>query len=437
MPKVLPNVEDVEKKLLSAMMLQNGEVIPSVSEIITAADFYRPENRIIFTALQTIYDAGAVDVLLLIQELKREGKMTKNLRGYVFDLVDLEFTLQRAVGYAQEIREKSQYRQLAYLGEELSDEAQRAMTPVEELFETAERRLLAAANQSTRNMEEISPIILRTFQNMQERQKQGLPGVTTGLYDLNKQTGGFRNSDLIILAARPSMGKTALAMNMAMAAAAKVETAVFSLEMSKEQLTQRLFSAASGVDATRIINGTLYDEDWLKLIDAADILARRKIFIDDTAGLTLREIRARARRLKHEHGLGLIVIDYIQLMQGSKETRGNRVQEVSEISRGLKALARELDVPILALSQLSRAVELRAEKKPQLSDLRESGSLEQDADIVMFLYREEYYDQDDDDNRGKAELIIAKNRNGATGSVYLQFEKKLLLFRNLVRTERY
>ena len=437
MPKVLPNVEDVEKKLLSAMMLQNGEVIPSVSEIITAADFYRPENRIIFTALQTIYDAGAVDVLLLIQELKREGKLTKNLRGYVFDLVDLEFTLQRAVGYAQEIREKSQYRQLAYLGEELSDEAQRAMTPVEELFETAESRLLAAANQSTRNMEEFSPIVLRTFKNMQERQKKGLPGVTTGLYDLNKQTGGFRNSDLIILAARPSMGKTALAMNMAMAAAAKVETAVFSLEMSKEQLTQRLFSAASGVDATRIINGTLYDEDWSRLIDAADILARCKIFIDDTAGLTLREIRARARRLKHEHGLGLIVIDYIQLMQGSKETRGNRVQEVSEISRGLKALARELDVPILALSQLSRAVELRAEKKPQLSDLRESGSLEQDADIVMFLYREEYYDQDDDDNRGKAELIIAKNRNGATGSVYLQFEKKLLLFRNLVKTERY
>ena len=436
MARTLPNVADIEKKLLSAMMLHNGEVIPSVSEIITAEDFYRVENKIIFSALQKIYDTGTVDVLTLIEELKRRGKLEAITRGYVFNLVDLEFTIHRATGYAREIREKSQYRQLAYLGKELSDEAQRAMTPVEELFATAEERLFKAAIQTDRNMEDIPPIVLRTFKNLQARHKLGLPGVTTGLIDLNTKTGGLKNSDLIILAARPSMGKTALALNMAMAASKHVETAIFSLEMSKEQLVQRLFSMVSNVDANRIINGELHDDDWGKLIDAADAIAQKKLFIDDTAGLSLSEVRARARRLKHEHGLGLIIVDYVQLMQGSKELRGNRVQEVSEISRGLKALARELNVPILALSQLSRQVELRAEKKPQLSDLRESGSLEQDADIVMFLYREEYYNEDDEAAQGKAELIIAKNRNGATGSVMLQFEKKLLLFRNLTRIER-
>lgn len=439
MSRELPHVPEMEKKVLSACMLQNGEIIPAVSEILTADDFYRPENKVIFTALLKVYETGNVDALTVIEELRRVGKIEQVTRVYIFDLVDYEFTIRRAVGYAKEIREKSQLRQLIRLGEELADRAQRAVEPVEELLATAEKKLLAASNQSSQNMEAIEPIALRTLKHLGEvKNGGGLLGVSTGFIDLNYQTGGFRNSDLIILAARPSMGKTALALNMALEASKYVETAIFSLEMSKEQLTQRLFSSISGVDARRIVNADLQNSDFQPLLEAAEILSQRKLFIDDTAGLTLAEIRARARarRLKHEQGLGLIVIDYIQLMQGSKEFRGNRVQEVSEISRGLKALARELNIPILALSQLSRSVEMRAEKKPQLSDLRESGSLEQDADIVMFLYREEYYNQEDFTVEGLAELIIAKNRNGATGKIDLQFEKKNLLFRNLTKIER-
>lgn len=265
-----------------------------------------------------------------------------------------------------------------------------------------------------------------------------MEGVTTGFTDLNRITNGLHKSDLILLAARPSMGKTALALNIAANAARVGKTvALFSLEMSKTQLGNRLLSTMSDVDSMSLNTGNLSDENMRDLITALEQMEQYKLFIDDTAGITLLEMRSKARRIKHEHGLDLIVIDYLQLMQGgrSRLSEQNRQQEISEISRSLKALARELDVPILALSQLSRNVEMRAEKKPQLSDLRESGSLEQDADMVMFLYRDEYYNRDDTSNQNIAELILAKNRNGPTTSIRLQFKKETMRFGDLTRAE--
>ena len=267
--------------------------------------------------------------------------------------------------------------------------------------------------------------------------KDGSKGLNCGFIDLNKAINGLKKSDLIILAARPSMGKTALALNMAMAAAKEAPVIFFSLEMSQQQLFERMLTAGSKVPISKIREGYLNDYDKNAIAQAAESLSNRKFFVDDTRAQTLMNIKAQALRVKHEcKGLGLIVVDYIQLMQGSKEYRGNRVQEVSEISRGLKVLAGELDVPVLALSQLSRAVEMRADKRPQLSDLRESGSIEQDADIVMFLYREEYYDRDTD-KHDIAEVNIAKNRNGKIATASLLFNADIQLFNNFTRRERY
>ena len=425
---------EMEKKLLSAMMLQEGIVIPKVAEILKVEDFYREEHKIIYRTLLKLSDGSEpIDVLLTEQELRRTGELSKVERRYLYSLVEMEYTTARAKSYAKVILEKSKLRKLIYEGRVLIDEASREMKSAEEILMETEQKLSAMTNELPQKMEEISPIIIRTFEQISNPNVGR--GVTTGLLSLNMMTGGLKKSDLIILAARPSMGKTALALNIALAASRTEITAVFSLEMSKEQLAQRMLSSVSEVSADKIKNRDLSDGDWHDLVNAINEISERKLFIEDTGMLTLPEIRAHAKRLKREQGLGLIIIDYLQLMQGGKEYRGNRVQEVSEISRGLKSLAKELDVPILTLSQLSRQVEVRADKKPQLSDLRESGSIEQDADIVMFLYREEYYNREDSANPKVAELIIAKNRNGATGTVHLHFERECLLFRELTREE--
>lgn len=294
------------------------------------------------------------------------------------------------------------------------------------------------AQRNEKNIKPLSHLLVKTFEKIVHAHNNPgvIIGVPTGFYDLDKMSGGLKKSDLIILAARPSMGKTALALNIATAAASRGKvTLIFSLEMSRTQLMQRMLSANSQIPATKIQMGLLSDDDWDNILSSVVEMGEWPLYIDDTAGISLTDLKMEARRIKREHGLDLVVVDYIQLMQGSKEYRGNRVQEVSELSRGLKALARELDVPVLALSQLSRAVEMRAEKKPQLSDLRESGSIEQDADIVMFLYRDGYYDLDDEINRNIAELIIAKNRNGSTGKVDLYFAKEILQFSEFTRIE--
>ena len=428
---------ELEKKLLSALMLDEGLAIPYVSTILNADDFYRPEHRLIFRALQNLSGRGTpLNILLVENELRQSGDLVRVSRKYLFSLLELEYTTARAEIYAKIIKDKSVLRKLTDAGHAISEEAQAEREPVEKILEAAERRILSVSTEQNRaGFEVLKEIMLRTFEKINEKMNHPneILGVTSGLMDLDKVLNGFQKSDLILLAARPSMGKTALALNIALNAALKEKSVgIFSLEMSKTQLGSRLLSTRSGVNGQYLNTGNINDSDLNAVIDAVNELSNLKMHIDDTAGMGLLELRSKARRLKHERGLDLVIIDYLQLMQGSGAE--NRQQEISEISRGLKGLARELDVPILALSQLSRSVELRAEKKPQLSDLRESGSLEQDADIVMFLYREEYYNRETE-NENIAELIIAKNRNGPTTSVRLQFQKEIMRFGDLTRVE--
>ena len=438
----LPSAIEMEKKLLSAMMLKEGAVIPTIANMLTEEDFYREEHRIIFRALLSVYNRGTPpDMLLVEEELLRTNDLDRVSRMYLFSLIDLEFSTARAEAYAATIRKKAILRRLINAGLEIADEAYDERRDVEDVLDDAEKRILSVTNQNNQTgFEKVSSVLQRSFERIQHihNHPDEMEGVTTGLVDLNRVTNGLQKSDLILLAARPSMGKTALALNIAVNAALKRKVvALFSLEMSKTQLGNRILSTESKVNSQYLNTGNFSDNDMQDLLQALGELSPLKLFIDDTAGITLLELRSKVRRLKHEHGLDLIVIDYLQLMQGgrSRLSEQNRQQEISEISRSLKALARELDVPILALSQLSRNVEMRADKKPQLSDLRESGSLEQDADIVMFLYRDEYYNRDDTDNQNIAELIIAKNRNGPTTSIRLQFNKEIMHFGDLTREE--
>jgi len=438
----LPAAVEIEKKLLSAMMLKEGAVIPKVANLITDDDFYREENRIIFRAMLAIYNRDTPpDVLLIEDELTRTDELERVNRRYLFSLIDLEFSTARAEAYANTIKTKSILRRLINSGLEIADEAGNERKDVEDILEDAERKILAVTSQNNQvGFEKLAAVLQRTIERIQHIHNNPgkVVGVTTGIHDIDKVTNGLQRSDLILLAARPSMGKTALALNIAAnAAREKKVVALFSLEMSKMQLGNRLLSTWSGINSQYLNTGVFSDDDMKALLRSLDELSPLKLFIDDTAGISLLELRSKTRRLKHEHGLDLIVIDYLQLMQGGRArlTEQNRQQEISEISRNLKALARELNVPILALSQLSRQVEMRADKKPQLSDLRESGSLEQDADIVMFLYRDEYYNRDDTENANIAELIFAKNRNGPTTSIRLQFNKETMRFGDLTRAE--
>lgn len=428
---------ELEKKLLSSLMLEEGLAIPAVSTILTADDFYRPEHRAIYQVLLNLYGKGTpLNVLLVENELRRTDDLKRVTRTYLFSLIDMEYTTARAEFYAKIIKEKSILRRLIEAGREIIDEADSERESVEKILEDAEKKILSiSASRNQTGFESLKEIMSRTFEriNAKINRPNEIAGVTSGLMDLDRVLNGFQNSDLILLAARPSMGKTALALNIA-ANAARMDKSVgvFSLEMSKTQLGGRLLSTRSEVNSQYLNTGNVSEETMNALINALNELSNLKMYIDDTAGLGLLELRSKARRLKHERGLDLMIIDYLQLMQGGRAE--NRQQEISEISRGLKGLARELDIPIIALSQLSRSVELRAEKKPQLSDLRESGSLEQDADIVMFLYREEYYNREAD-NENIAELIIAKNRNGPTTSIRLQFNKEIMRFGDLTRAE--
>lgn len=431
--QVVANVE-VEKSLLSALLLKDGVAIPEVAEDLNADDFYRPEHKKIYTALLNLNGKGTkVNILVLENELRITGELKKVTLSYLYSLLEHEHTTGRVIEYAQIIKKKALLRRLTELGRELVNAANKDDVSIEELLESAEKKILAVAGKTTqKGFEQISTVLSESFEriNYMLNNPGKQSGVPSKLVDLDKVLNGFQKTDLILLAARPSMGKTALALNIGTnAAKAGKIIAIFSLEMSKSQLGIRLLSSASKVNSHYLNTGNISDEDLTKVVNALKELSAFKIYIDDTAGMRLLEMRSKARRIKHDYGLDMIIIDYLQLMQGGRAE--NRQQEISEISRGLKALARELDVPILALSQLSRSVELRAEKKPQLSDLRESGSLEQDADIVMFLYRDEYYNRDEANNQNIAELIIAKNRNGPTTSIRLRFDKEYVRFDDL------
>ena len=434
-----PENLEAEKKLISALMLGRSDaadVISHVGEQLKAEEFYREEHRCIFRAIVSLNVQGVVpDVLTIEDELTRTGEIKKVRHDYLFSLIDYEFTTVRVDKYVKIIKETAQRRQLVRLGEELSYAAGDESKDLVEVLSTFEGRLLATTENEAAKSTDLNTLLETTFNEACQRRKTGgeLLGASTGIIQLDRLTCGLKKTDLLILAARPSMGKTALGLNIALNAAREVPVGIFSLEMSASQLGQRILSMTSGVNLSDIATGQFDEQDENFMLDEmANIYENRKRveIIDDT--LTLAELRMRARRLKRKYDVGLIVIDYIQLIIGDKSYKGNRVQEVSDISRQLKAMAKELDIPILALSQLNRGAEMRADKRPLLSDLRESGSIEQDADIVMFIYRDAYYNEDSE-YKNVAEVHVAKNRNGATGRCNLYFDGSKCRFRDLLR----
>jgi len=436
----LPENLEVEKKLLSALMLgheDSAEVIAHVSEQLSAEEFYREEHRCIYRAILAAAKSGEpVDITLIEDELKRSDELKKVRREYLFALLDYEFTTARVDKYIPLIKETAQRRQLINIGEELIDEAGDETKDVSEVRSTLESKLLKATANETPTSTNLNALLETTWREAQNRRETGgeLLGASTGMLMLDRLTCGLKKTDLLILAARPSMGKTALALNIALNAAREVPVAIFSMEMSAGRLGQRILSMTSGVQLSGIATGQFDDQDAESMMMSMAELydARKHVEIDDST-LTMAELRMRARRLKRKFDVGLIVIDYIQLIIGDKSYKGNRVQEVSDISRQLKALAKELNVPVLALSQLNRGAEVRADKRPLLSDLRESGSIEQDADIVMFIYRDDYYNENSE-RKNVAEIHVAKNRNGATGRCNLFFDGSKCRFRDLVRS---
>lgn len=435
--KIPPQNLDAEMSLLGAVLIDE-ETLADVSEHITLKDFYDKRHGTIYGAMMRLYEKHKpVDLLTLTEELKRKKELDV-IGGstYLTELTNYVPTSAHAEAYAELVAQKAVRRRLIKASVDISELGYNEETTTQELLEKAETELFSVSDQSLKqDLVSIESILTDSFDRMEElhRNKGQLRGIKTGYRDLDNMTAGLQRSDLVVLAARPSMGKTTLATNLAynVATIAKQPVLFFSLEMSKEQLVDRMLSDASGVDAWNIRTGNLSDGDFSKLSDAMGEMAEAPIFIDDTPGLTVLEMRTKARRATHEQPLGLVIVDYLQLMQSSTNRNdGNRVQEVSEISRGLKLIARELNVPVIALSQLSRSVESRPDKKPLLSDLRESGSIEQDADIVMFIYRESYYNPDTD-RQNITDLIISKHRNGPTGSIELYFHPERLRFMSL------
>lgn len=434
--KIPPQNIDAEKSLLGAVLIDE-ETLSDISEHVTVRDFYEKRHAIIYGGMMRLYEKHSpVDLLTLTDELKRKKELdTIGGSAYLTELTNYVPTSAHAEAYAELVAQKAVRRRLIKASSEIAEFGYNEDSTTQELLEKAESELFAVSDQSLKqDLASIESILTESFDRMEElhRNKGTLRGVKTGYRDLDNMTAGLQRSDLIILAARPAMGKTTLVTNLAynVATVAKQSVVFFSLEMSKEQLVDRMLADASGVDAWNIRTGNLSDDDFGKLSEAMGELAEAPIFIDDTPGLTVLEMRTKARRANHEHPLGLIIIDYLQLMQGSGSSQGNRVQEVSEISRGLKLIARELNVPVIALSQLSRSVESRSPQIPQLADLRESGSIEQDADIVMFIYREAYYNPETE-RENITDLIIAKHRNGPTGKVELYFHPERLRFMSL------
>lgn len=436
--KVPPHNLDAEKSLIGAVLIDD-DTLADISEHVTSKDFYDKRHGIIYAAMMRLYEKNKpVDLLTLTDELKRKGELEEiGGSAYLTELTNYVPTSAHAEAYAELVSQKAVRRRLIKASGEISELGFNEDTTTQELLEKAESELFAVSDQSLKqDLVSIESILTESFDRLEElhRNKGSLRGVKTGYRDLDNMTAGLQRSDLIILAARPAMGKTTLVTNLAynVATLAKQPVLFFSLEMSKEQLVDRMLADASGVDAWNIRTGNLSDDDFSKLSEAMGEMAEALIYIDDTPGMTVLEMRTKARRAQHEHPLGLIIIDYLQLMQASGRSDGNRVQEVSEISRGLKLIARELNVPVIALSQLSRSVESRSPQIPQLADLRESGSIEQDADIVMFIYREAYYNPETE-RENITDLIIAKHRNGPTGKVELYFHPERLRFMSLDR----
>lgn len=434
--KLQPQNLDAEISLLGAVLIDE-EVLTRVSDKLHADDFYDPRHERIFGAMIGLYERHKpVDLLTLSNELKKKDELEDSGgTQYLTELSNQVPTSAHAESYAEIIAQNAMRRRLITASGSIAELGFDESKNTAELLAQAEAELFAVSDKTLRNdLASLEQILTDSFDRIEElhSNKDGLRGIRTGFRDLDNLTAGLQRSDLLILAARPAMGKTTLVTNLAynVATIEKKSVLFFNLEMSKEQLVDRMLADAAGVDAWNIRTGKLSDEDFEKISHAMGEMAEAPIYIDDTPGLSVLELRTKARRAAHEHPLGLIIIDYLQLMSGSGRGDGNRVQEVSEISRGLKLVARELNVPVIALSQLSRSVETRTPPVPQLSDLRESGSIEQDADLVAFIYREAYYNPETE-RQNVTDLIIAKHRNGPTGKVELYFHPERLRFMTL------
>jgi replicative DNA helicase len=435
--KIPPHNLDAEMSLLGAILIDE-EVLSDVTDKVKSDDFYEKRHQLIFAAILRLFEQHRpVDLLTLSDELEKKDNLeVVGGSSYLNELTNYVPTAANAAAYAELVAQRAVRRRLIKASSDIAEMAYKEDSNTQEILERAEAELFSVSDTSLKqDLVSLEQILTESFDRIEElhRDRGKLRGIRTGWRDLDNLTAGLQRSDLLIVAARPAMGKTTLVTNLAYNVAAKEKQSVlfFSLEMSKEQLVDRMLADASGVDAWNIRTGNLSDDDFEKLSTAMGEMAEAPIYIDDTPGLTVLEMRTKARRQAHSHPLGLIIVDYLQLMQGS--SRGgefNRVQEVSEISRGLKLIARELNVPVIGLSQLSRSVENRNPQIPQLSDLRESGSIEQDADLVAFIYREAYYNPDTE-RQNITDLIIAKHRNGPTGRIELYFHPERLRFMSL------
>ncbi len=441
---VPPHDLDAERAVIGAMLVSEAAV-SVVGEALAAEDFYSETHRVLYGAMMRLYAKGEpIDQLTLSDELRSVGEFDRiGGRQYVFRLVESVPTAANAARYAEIVRGKALLRAVIDAGDRIQQEAFSEPEDVTQALDAAEQLIYGVSNRQLKEhlapVSELAPSTLEMIQRLYEQEGE-VTGVESGFEDLDRMTTGFHKSDLVILAARPAMGKTALALNAIWHASGVkgLPVAIFSLEMSKEQLVQRLISQVTRIRTQDLRSGNVGAEDWPKLVRGVAEVARAPVWIDDTAGITLMEMRAKVRRLasrlnaQGEIPLSLVVVDYLQLMIGQRARAENRQQEISEISRGLKVLARDLNIPVFAIAQLSRAVEQRHDKRPLLSDLRDSGAIEQDADMVMFLYRDEYYNSDSDD-KGVAEIIVGKHRNGPTGKVQLAWMEQYTKFASLAR----
>jgi replicative DNA helicase len=433
-----PQNSEAEASLLGALLIDSDAIV-KIADHINPADFYESRHRYIYEAIQQLYEQHkAIDVLTLTDKLRSTGHLDGvGGAAYLTELTNFVPTATHVEQYADIVAQKSLRRRLIAASKDIMTLGQDESKQLRELIEEAETRLFEVSQTHIQqNVISLEAILAESFDRLDDlhKDKSKIRGIPTGFKDIDDKLAGFQRSDLIILAARPSMGKTALSLNFAhkVAIQAGQPVLIFSLEMSKEQLVDRMLSMESGVDAWALRTGNLTDADFEKIGRAMGTLGEAQIFIDDTPGITVSDMRTKARREAHQRELGLIIVDYLQLMSGGSKYGGdaNRVQEISEISRGLKGIARELNVPVLALSQLSRSVESRSPQIPQLADLRESGSIEQDADVVAFIYREEYYNPETD-RKKLADILIKKHRNGPVGNVELYFDNEKQLFRSV------
>ncbi|MBR5227734.1 MAG: replicative DNA helicase [Clostridia bacterium] len=433
--KIPPNDLVAEQAVLGSMLVDTEAVIKAI-ELLQPEDFYREDNKEIYAAMLELYGRGKpIDFLTVKENLKLRGTLEKvGAEAYLSNLIDMVPTTSNIEAYAKIVEEKSVLRSLIKAANDVLAYGYAQSEEVDKIVEMTEKRIFdVLQKRNSKGYQSIKDVLVDSFEEIEQlyKSKSNVSGMESGFKDLDIKTSGINNSDLILVAARPAMGKSAFALNMAtyVAKTQKVPVMIFSLEMSKKQMVNRILCSEAGVDSMKVRTGKLDSEDWVKLGKASGMLSEVPIYIDDTPGLSSAELRAKCRKAKLEKGIGMVVIDYLQLME-SKGKTDSRQQEISEISRSLKILAKELNIPVIALSQLSRAPEQRNDHRPILSDLRESGSIEQDADIVMFLYRDDYYNPDTD-KKNVAEVIIAKNRQGSTGTVELAWLGQYTRFANL------